>query len=142
MLGEKMFTVNPRFSDITFLHEFYFLNHNSTSKLDGIDHNFINATAAMNRDSTTFLRKLGEGILRIQKGLNWNWGMSETETGPGGYLLDLRMGSMGSISRTSAFSTAPFPCTTGRPPVITHVSIPTCLLITHGSRDLPALLLN
>lgn len=135
--------VNTSFSDITLLHELCFFSHNSASKLDRIDHDFMNGTAAMDRDSTTFLRKLGEGILRTQKGLNWNRGMSETETGPGGDLLDLLVGSMGSIGRNVCFLHCPIP---SRHWIASHhctwCLFPHNLLITRGSHDLPAPLLN
>ena len=79
--GEKCL-INTGYFDIHFLHELCFFNHNST-ELDHMDHEFINDTVAMNRDLPKFLRKVAERILRTQKGCDWDWGMSETESVPG-----------------------------------------------------------
>lgn len=49
--GEKWCLVNTSFSGMTFLHELCFSNHHSASKLDHIDRDFINDTAAMKRCS-------------------------------------------------------------------------------------------
>lgn len=84
--GEKYSSclINTGYFDIDFLHELCFFNHNSTSELDHMDHEFINDTVAMNRDLPKFLRKVAERILRTQKGCDWDFGgMSETEAVPG-----------------------------------------------------------